>query len=144
MRSLFSGVSFLILCILVSGGCSSSDMPKLGLVTGSILENGKPIPHVLVEFYPDIGRPSSGATDENGQYELSYNPDAKGAAIGFHKVFFTIPGKSAEAGFAEVTPGNEKPVAAAKGGPPKPFEWKSPVEVQLGKNEFNFNMEEVY
>ncbi len=40
----------------------------------------------MVEFYPEIGRPSMGRTDDQGRYVLYYNADNKGAKVGLHQV----------------------------------------------------------
>jgi len=65
-------------------GCS--DSPSLGEVSGTVTLDGQPYANAQVEFAPQEGRPSSGVTDENGQYELTFSPDAKGALLGKHTV----------------------------------------------------------
>ncbi|UUO09002.1 Ig-like domain-containing protein [Blastopirellula sp. J2-11] len=66
-------------------GCGQSG-PATGLVSGAITLNGEPLPSAEVVFYPDSGRASSGATDENGQYELMFTYDTKGCLPGEHQV----------------------------------------------------------
>lgn len=70
-------------------GGQSGDQPSLGTVSGTVTMDGKPLSHADVVFMPTQGSPSSGQTDENGQYELSYVGDAKGALIAKHKVSIT-------------------------------------------------------
>ena len=80
---------FVLLCagVVALGslsGCSNS--PKLAQVSGVLTYKGKPAPNVIVNFYPENGRPSWGLTDATGQFTLEYDKDNKGALIGKHKV----------------------------------------------------------
>ena len=74
-------------------GCNSqpNDRPELGVVSGVVTLDGKPLPGMMVTFTPDKGRSSFGMTNENGRYELQYLRDTKGAKIGKHKVSVTTP-----------------------------------------------------
>lgn len=59
----------------------------MGTVTGTVKADGKPLANATVTFYPQpTGRPSSGKTDENGQYKLIYSADENGAIVGEHQV----------------------------------------------------------
>lgn len=84
--SRFKWVAALLACLASVAGCSSGDQPDLGLVTGRITLNGEPLPNVEVAFQPENGRPSYGETDEDGNYELTYIRDTKGAKVGTHRV----------------------------------------------------------
>ena len=71
-------------------GCSSGDRPPLGIVHGRITLDGKPLARASVGFTPASGgRASSGMTDAEGNYELTYIRDVMGAKIGEHTVFIS-------------------------------------------------------
>jgi hypothetical protein len=57
-------------------GCSGrSDLPDLGLVSGTVFYNGKPVPLAKVVFRPvgtDGGRMTTSITDSAGVYRLVY------------------------------------------------------------------------
>jgi hypothetical protein len=57
-------------------GCSGrSDLPDLGLVSGTVFHNGKPVPLAKVVFRPvgkDGGRMTTSITDSAGVYRLVY------------------------------------------------------------------------
>ncbi|TWU25183.1 hypothetical protein Pla52o_14810 [Novipirellula galeiformis] len=82
-----------ILCAVVAAfvvGCGGrSDQPDLGLVTGLVTVDGAPAESLLVTFIPENGRPSTGVTNAQGQYELEYIGDSKGAKLGHHLVRIT-------------------------------------------------------
>ena len=79
--------------LLVGVSCSSKpvDQPDLGKVTGIVTLDGSPLEGVLVQFSPEEGRGSQGLTNREGQYELGYLSDIKGAKIGNHKVRIVTP-----------------------------------------------------
>lgn len=74
--------------VSILSGCSPTpeDQPEIGFVTGIVALDGEPVPGAVIDFAPASGRPSSGITDEEGRYELAYNPTTKGAKIGKHTV----------------------------------------------------------
>jgi len=75
-------------CMLVwLAGCGSG--PTLVSVKGVVTRHGAPVKNLRVTFSPETGgRPSQGKklTDAEGRFELWYDKDSKGAAIGKHKV----------------------------------------------------------
>ena len=75
---------------LTAVGCGDPDAPEIARVTGTATRGGKPVPNLIVNFMPTEGRPSWGLTDEQGDYELEYNADYKGAKTGHHKVYVTF------------------------------------------------------
>ncbi|QDT91814.1 carboxypeptidase-like regulatory domain-containing protein [Gimesia algae] len=82
-------VGSVVLCLglLVSlSACGGSDAPPLGQVKGKVTLDGAPLADANVTFMPETIRGSSGTTDSDGNYELTYIRDEKGAAIGNHKV----------------------------------------------------------
>ena len=77
--------------LLAVAGCGgNSERPALGLVHGRVTLDGHPLKGAFVGFQPkDKGRESFGHTDENGEYELTYLRDIKGAAVGENFVRIT-------------------------------------------------------
>lgn len=101
VRRLAVGIPLLVLI-----GCGSNDQPELGTVTGRVTLDGKPLPRVEVTFAPDVGRPSYGETGDDGQYELTYIRDAKGAKIGKHTITIrSAKVDNSKIAHAEVKPG---------------------------------------
>jgi hypothetical protein len=99
--------SGLLLCIV---GCSSGNV---GLVSGTVHLDGKPLEGALVTFYPETegANPSEmgtsiGRTDKAGKYELIYNRDEMGAVVGKHLVYIETlqEGSGYGAGRAEEVP----------------------------------------
>jgi hypothetical protein len=67
-------------------GCS--DGPELGIVTGKVLQGGKPIPYAYVAYQPIDPPGTYGAayTDLDGTYNIRFTESRDGALIGKHKV----------------------------------------------------------
>ena len=80
-----------ISCIISSGcgGGQADGQPDLGLVKGTVSMDGKPLLGTMVIFSPEKGRPSMGATDSDGKYQMSYIGNTKGAKLGNHKISIT-------------------------------------------------------
>jgi len=74
--------------LLCTVGCGPANVPPLGLVTGTVTFNGKPLPNAEVLFNPSGGRMSFGATDSEGAYRLTYieTQQIYGALPGTHRV----------------------------------------------------------
>jgi hypothetical protein len=107
------------------GGCEKKGRPVVE-VTGTVTHGGKPLPHVIVYFTPDVGRPSYGGSDEQGRYfQLGYTRDRTGVVTGKHTVHVVNfqPIKSLE---------DEKKIKEGK--IPVPAEWAS-VPDKYKKNE---------
>jgi len=72
---------------LVLAGCGGvGDLPELSDVTGYVQLDGQPVAAAQVTFQPEGGRPSTGFTDKDGYYELSYSRGETGAKVGRHTV----------------------------------------------------------
>ncbi|QDT63880.1 transthyretin-like family protein [Calycomorphotria hydatis] len=82
---------FLISSALMFAACGPSNQPELGTVRGQITLNGEPLTDAIIKFYPQSGRPSSGKSDENGEYKLTYTSQRSGALIGDHRVEISKP-----------------------------------------------------
>lgn len=67
-------------------GCGESNIVS---VSGTLTYKGKPVTNAYVNFAPEVGRPSSGATDAQGRFTLLYDQQTKGALRGKHRVFVT-------------------------------------------------------
>lgn len=76
--------------IVVAGCGGSGDRPALGRVHGRVTLGGKPLAHAGIAFQPKTnGRESFGTTDANGEYELTYLGQVKGAGLGENSVRIT-------------------------------------------------------
>ncbi|MFV0443016.1 MAG: carboxypeptidase regulatory-like domain-containing protein [Planctomycetaceae bacterium] len=128
-----------VLCVLP--GCSGGHAPELGLVTGTVTLDGKPLSGVEVGFHPTDGRPAFGRTDLAGQYHLTYMPQKPGCKIGSNVV--TIGNAEGEEDVLEMEGDNAvSPTAKAKPRIPERYNVKSELkaEVQPGQNEFDFDL----
>jgi len=139
----------LILGLLISFqmGCSSSDRPELGQVTGTVTLSGKPLTGVAVVFQPENGRPARGITNAEGKYELTYISQTKGTKIGPNRVEIapSEEGEDSEEvesddGEPQVAPNRSK---SAKPVVPKRYNVQSElkVDVKPGENTFDFQLE---
>jgi hypothetical protein len=116
--------------VAISIGCTPSDEPSLGTVTGKVSMDGKPLANVWVGFAPAEGRASMAITDKEGHYKLNYLPDKPGAKVGPHKVAITTPEEDEFGGsvkdFREVIPSRYN------------RQTELTAEVKSGHNELNF------
>jgi hypothetical protein len=136
---------------LIVGAMGCSDGPKIVLVSGVVKVNGKPYKDAVVSFQPmgskdnlNPGRGSSGVTDANGKYTLSYDGKQSGAAVGRHRVrIFTKYG-------AEPPPEGEgeesKTTKGKRFQEPIPAEWHENSEKEFevprnGTDQANFDIE---
>jgi len=127
--------------VLIAAGCSRG--PELAPVTGTVTLNGKPLPNVQVEFWPETSAPrSTGMTDDQGRFTLVTDTGAAGAVVGPHKVVLHDLAIYGEMGFRprEDTNIKEKPARF-------PFRYtdarKSPLHytVESGGNRFDIPVE---
>jgi hypothetical protein len=74
-----------LLAFLAASGCNRG--PALAPVEGTVRMNGRPLANVQVEFWPEAsGARSTGLTDKDGRYQLTYDGKQAGAAVGPHRV----------------------------------------------------------
>ncbi len=93
-----------VVCLLLLSGCSRSDRPPLGMVSGVVTLDGKPLANARVIFEPtEGGRASTGLTNAKGEYELIYIRQDKGAKLGPHRVRVSVT--NPDAAKAELLPG---------------------------------------
>ena len=111
--------AYILLAVAASmfAGCGG-DGPRLGEVKGVVTLDGQPLTNARVVFHIEGARDSYAFTDENGQYELTYLRDKKGAVIGRHHVSITMANSDGTAAQQKL----------------------APVEVHAGKNVFNFDI----
>ncbi len=112
-RTSLLGTVMLGLSLAVFTGCGGGDLPELGTVHGKVTLDGKPVVGARVVFQPEEGRPSTGVTDAEGNYELYYTVDVKGAIVGRH----TVRIYSGDAGGEEEA---EEPAPASDANAPPP------------------------
>ena len=76
-----------VLFVLVSGmsGCGGGDV-ALAPVRGRVTLDGRPVANAWVKFHPSKGRGSLARTNNDGNYELEYTAERRGALLGEHKV----------------------------------------------------------
>jgi hypothetical protein len=91
------------LAVLGGGaGCGRSNLVK---VQGTVTLDGKPLSWATVTFNPKEGngRPASGLSDENGNFQLTTSSTNDGAAPGEYKVTVTKeePGEAAPKHFSD-------------------------------------------
>ena len=73
---------------VLTAGTGCSDGPPLGTVSGTVTQNGQPIPFAYVQFQPTEprGTYASAYTDVDGRYELQFSESRNGALVGRHEV----------------------------------------------------------
>lgn len=98
MVRLIQIASLAAVAFIVTSGCSNSNQPPLGTVSGVVTLDDAPYPNANVVFTPAKGRPSVGLTDGSGRYELNYLPETKGAELGEHTVSITTNYQAPESG----------------------------------------------
>ncbi|HAH44696.1 MAG TPA: carboxypeptidase regulatory-like domain-containing protein [Planctomycetaceae bacterium] len=80
---------FLVTLTACSLGCSEGDKVELGSVSGVVTMDGEPLADAIIVFVPEKGNPSSGRTDEEGNYDLVYLGNSRGAIVGNHTIKIT-------------------------------------------------------
>lgn len=127
-RHLFLGALPVGIAFLAVGCGGNAD---LGTVKGKISLDGQPLVGAQILFQPKDGRPSTGVTDTEGQYELLNTRDSKGALIGAHTVRITMPTEDEDG-----NPLSDRRVLPAK------YNRESALtaEVKAGSNTFDFDL----
>lgn len=131
--------------MLFQPGCSQSDQPELGKVTGTITLDGKPLSGVAVVYQPESGRPARGMTDAEGKYELTYIRQTKGTKVGPNRVEIA-PSEDGEAEEAESADEESQSVTkrstSRKPTIPARYNVRSELkaDVKAGENTFHFDL----
>lgn len=118
-------ISWMLVVLCAIGCADQSGLPELGKVQGRVTLDGQPLADVGVIFTPENGRASRARTDANGNYELNYLRDIRGAVLGTHTV--------AIVSVVEVPDQNVVPSQYGRQSELK-------REVQPGDNQFNFEL----
>ena len=112
-------------CSLIIAGCGESG-PQMAAVEGTVTQGGKPLPKIMVEFWPTSSGPRSlGISDDQGRFKMTSDDGKKeGAAVGPHKVVLKDIGiidENAPLGRAaeniDITRGRKPRIAAKYGNP---------------------------
>ncbi|WP_437202729.1 carboxypeptidase-like regulatory domain-containing protein [Planctomicrobium sp. SH664] len=83
-------LAFCLPILFACWGCSGGNSGGLVQVQGNVTLNGQPLADAEVVFRPEGGgRLSSGRTDSNGHYTLSYTATEAGALPGHHRVLIS-------------------------------------------------------
>ncbi|HEX5104335.1 MAG TPA: carboxypeptidase-like regulatory domain-containing protein [Pirellulaceae bacterium] len=121
----------LVLLAASSSGCGGS--ANVAPVKGRVTLDGSPLENALVQFSPGgVGAPSSGRTNAQGEYELTYTEDVKGAVIGNHVVRVT----TYQSGDPDADP--PRPEVAER--VPEKYAAGIPKEVKPGANVINIEL----
>jgi len=93
-------LSFWVLGFVIASslvGCSGGDFPT-ALVTGRVICEGKPVPHVMVFFEPtevkvkgQTGQAGFAIAEEDGTFKLTTFKAGDGAVMGHHRVRVGLP-----------------------------------------------------
>ncbi len=77
----------LVLLLMVPPICGCGGNENLAYVTGTVSLDGEPLPEAFIVFSPTSGGTTAyGRTDDDGQYEMVFNDNQKGAWIGENRV----------------------------------------------------------
>jgi hypothetical protein len=115
---------------LALAGCGNQGLVN---ASGRLTHQGKPVPSTLVTFWPqeEGKRASTGVTDDDGNFTLSYSRQEPGVLIGKHTVFLKYD-VSMEEELHQIPPKASKELKAviAKYGDVK----TSPLRYEITKN----------
>lgn len=141
----------LLLLLPCLAGCGRG-YPPCGVVVGNITIDGKPVDQGQICFFPESGRPATGAVQPDGSYRLTTFDPEDGAIIGRHRISLDVKRISYQ---GKIPQSFEEEVAQMKqGGSPKDYQlhWLVPekysraetsgltVDVKPGENRINFQV----
>ena len=124
--------------IPLTTGCADSG-PEVATVSGTVFQNGKPVPGASITFFPDAGRPSYGVSDASGRYVLEYSQEKSGAVIGSHSVKVMLQG-SGPPGGPPTGPTEPGKISAVTFTAPKEIVLPQPMIVVSGDNQMDLNI----
>jgi hypothetical protein len=168
-RTMLYGCFALVIAGIVLGlGCpqQGASGPKTYAVTGTVMQDGKPVDGATVTFVPaGEGKSATGVTDASGKYTLTTSKAGDGAAAGQYGVKIVKyeggeaetaaggggGGQEGEAGIGPEMPSDYGGAAKASEGAPTnvlPSQYESPDTSQLSatvtedpsKNVFDFDL----
>ncbi len=82
-----SALWFAIACCLFCSCSKATNTVKVHRVSGVLTVKGVPAPSFLIHFTPEKGRPSTGASDAKGAFEMRLERDRAGVVPSQHKVW---------------------------------------------------------
>ena len=130
----FAAVGCASLVVALSAmGCGGGG-PDRGTVTGKVTLDGQPLEGADLEFQPEEGSPSYGTTDDDGEYDLMYTRDKRGAMLGEHTVRITTSTTDTD------DRGNE--VRVPQRVPPEYSQVGVTKDVKPGRNKFDFDLKQ--
>jgi len=136
-RTLLLGGIFIV---LVNSGCSNSDHPPLGRISGKVrLANGNPLKLGVVKFASDEGFGASSPIDSTGSYSL-HSQYGVGIPVGTYKIAVTPPDKEEDS----ETPVRRMTKEAFPEIPMKYREFSSSgleITIEKGRQEFNVTLD---
>ncbi len=123
----------LLVIVASLASCSPSGLPKLEPARGKVSLDGTPLAQASVMFTPvDMAtRASTAMTDDQGQFELYFNSDNAGVAVGKYHV--TVSKRV----YSETNPNDP-----GKETVPKQYQEYGTIDVDVvsGKNEFDLEL----
>lgn len=122
---------FLLAC-WICVGCGCQAKPNSAEVSGVVTLDGKPLAKADVIFTPEVGRPSFGITNAEGEYALMFTGTKMGAIPGSHRVSIMTGVEGADS----VGIRTKEIVPAKYRGP----ESELIEEVKPGRNTINFSL----
>lgn len=118
--------------VLTLCGCGGA-RDDLGSVSGTVTLDGAPLENAQIEFIPrEGGSTAYGRTDADGEYEMMFTRDTRGASLGENEVRITT---------ADVTMKDGNEVAIPERVPAK-YNRNSELKqtVESGSNTFDFSL----
>lgn len=123
--ALLIGILLVLVFVWLRWDPNTSDHPALGLVSGKVTLDGKPLAGAIIAFYPDNGRMGTAIIDKDGNYDMKYTEGVSGTKLGPSTVHFAWQ--------------------TGESGPAIPEQYGDrstlKVDVQEKKNVFNFELE---
>jgi hypothetical protein len=135
-------IGFGLVAVLLLAGCSRGGL-TLGLVSGQVAVDGKPVKEGVILFVPERGPGASGPIDD-GRYVLTTRTPGDGAVVGRHKVYFEPKPPPGDPN-TEVREGPVPPPPLKSDFPPSRYATPETsgltAEVQSGTNTIDFKLD---
>jgi hypothetical protein len=80
--------TILVAMLVLLAGCGDGKPTRVP-ISGKVLIDGQPLTLGSIAYVPQGARPSGGAIDKNGHFELSCYELGDGAVLGAHRVMIT-------------------------------------------------------
>jgi hypothetical protein len=90
----------LMLPVLAASGCGGGGSFPVAVTTGTVMCEGRPVPHAMVFFEPLAsgesslaGKQGTAVADEHGKFSISTYKEGDGAVVGKHRVRVGTPNR---------------------------------------------------